>query len=181
MPVGCFSHGNDTSHGKRLVQEAQSASLNQNSKGSLMALCSFLRIKTNSLQTEQPHDTQRPLKLLFAEAGDSKRHLERDFWGSFPTFPALGHGEELQFVHVLLPARLENPGDAEEPEVGDHHLPVVVEDILGLEVLVEDALGVQVSHSLGWNRERKTRQSHKGGTKGRDNTRVSAFPCWEHL
>lgn len=181
MPVGCFSHGNDTSHGKRLVQEAQSASLNQNSKGSLMALCSFLRIKTNSLQTEQPHDTQRPLELLFAKARDSKRHLERDFWGSFPTFPASGHGEELQFVHVLLPARLENPGDAEEPEVGDHHLPVVVEDILGLEVLVEDALGVQVSHSLGWNRERKTRQSHKGGTKGRDNTRVSAFPCWEHL
>lgn len=118
--------------------------------------------KTSSLQTEQPHHTQRPLELLSAEAGDSKRH----FLGSFPLFPALGHREEVQRVHVLLPARLENPGDAEEPKVGDHHLAVVVEDVLGLEVLVEDALGVQVSHSLGTERgkhPRVTKAAQKDG------------------
>lgn len=76
---------------------------------------------------------------------------------------ALEHREELQYVHVLLPACLENSGDAEEPEVGDHHLPIVIEDILGLEVLVENALGMQVPHSLGWNRERKTAPGYKKG------------------
>lgn len=33
-------HGNDASHGKKLVQMAQSASLNQNSRGSHVASCS---------------------------------------------------------------------------------------------------------------------------------------------
>lgn len=178
MAAGWFGHGNDASHGKRLVQEAQSASLNQNPRDSHTASCSFLRTKTNPLQTEQPQDTPRPLELLSAEAGDTKRHLERGFLGFFPMFPALGHGEELQCVRVLLPARLENSGDAEEPEVGDHHLPVVIEDILGLEVLVEDALGMQVSHSLGRDRGRKTPQSYKSGTNGRDNAGAGPFP-WD--
>lgn len=154
---GCreFGHGNDAFHGKRLVQE-RFASLNQNSRGLHMASCSFLWIKTNSLQTQQPHDIQRPLERLSAEAGDTKRPLERDFFGFSPHVCSF-------YVHVLLPACLENSGDAEEPEVGDHHLPIVIEDILGLEVLVENTLGMQVSHSLGWNRERKTAPGYKKG------------------
>ena len=46
------------------------------------------------------------------------------------------------------PASLQHPGNAEEPEVCDHHFAVVVEDILGLEVLMQDPLGVEIAHAL---------------------------------
>lgn len=50
--------------------------------------------------------------------------------------------------HHLSPASLQHPGNAEEPKVCDHHFAVVIEDVLGLEVLVKDSLGVEVAHAL---------------------------------
>lgn len=51
-------------------------------------------------------------------------------------------------VHHLSPASLQHPRNAEEPKVRDHHFAIVVEDVLGLEVLVKDPLGVEVAHAL---------------------------------
>lgn len=51
-------------------------------------------------------------------------------------------------LYHLVPASLQHPGNAEEPEVCDDHFTVVVEDILRLEVLVKDALGMEVAHAL---------------------------------
>lgn len=72
--------------------------------------------------------------------------------------PGLGTNPGLPLCHVL-PACLENARDAEEAEVRDHHLPVVIENIFGLEVLVKDPLGMQVPHPLGQKGEKnKTKQ-----------------------
>ena len=48
----------------------------------------------------------------------------------------------------LLPASLQHPGNAEEPKVCDDHFAVVIEDILGLEVLVHDAFCMKITHAL---------------------------------
>lgn len=78
--------------------------------------------------------------------------------------PGLGTNPGLPLCHVL-PACLENARDAEEAEVRDHHLPVVIENIFGLEVLVKDPLGMQVPHPLGQNGEKKKRTEQEAQTK----------------
>lgn len=71
--------------------------------------------------------------------------------------PGLGTNPGLPSRRVL-PACLENTRDAEEAEVRDHHLPVVIENIFGLEVLVKDPLGMQVPHPLGQKGEKKKKK-----------------------
>lgn len=70
---------------------------------------------------------------MSTEAADPERHLQRRFLGSLLVFPAqreaLEGGIPVFSRHHVLPARLENSRDAEEAEVCDHHLPVVVENI----------------------------------------------------
>lgn len=71
--------------------------------------------------------------------------------------PGLGTNPGLPSRRVL-PACLENARDAEEAEVCDHHLPVVIENIFGLEVLVKDPLGMQVPHPLGQKGEKEKKK-----------------------
>lgn len=71
--------------------------------------------------------------------------------------PGLGTNPGLPSRRVL-PACLENARDAEEAEVRDHHLPVVIENIFGLEVLVKDPLGMQVPHPLGQKGEKEKKK-----------------------
>lgn len=46
---------------------------------------------------------------------------------------------------LIAEAKLRN---TEQPEVGDHNLPVLQEDVLRLQILVDDTSRVQVTHSL---------------------------------
>lgn len=85
----------------------------------------------------------------------SQAHVQKSFWGSFPMPSALGPRVKPGFpLHHILPACLENSRDAEEAKVRDHNLPVVIENIFGLEIFVEDSFGMQVPHALGWRREK---------------------------
>lgn len=54
----------------------------------------------------------------------------------------------------------------EQPEVGDDHFAVVIEDVLGFEILVHNALGMQIPHAL------EDSEPHVRGAEARDHDRV---------
>lgn len=83
----------------------------------------------------QPHDTQRHLVLMSYRGCRPRKSLAEEVFGLPPRVPsskgtsrAWGGTPVFPPCHVS-PARLENSRDAEEAEVCDHHLPVVVENI----------------------------------------------------
>lgn len=57
----------------------------------------------------------------------------------------------------------------EQPEVGDDHFAVVIEDVLGFEILVHDALGMQIPHAL------EDSEPHVRGGETSDNDPMSTW------
>jgi len=103
-------------------------------------------------QSQRTH--QVPLSSCLPRL-QSQARVQKCFWGFFPMPSALGPGMKPGFpLHHVLPACLENSRDAEEAEVCDHNLPVVIENVFGLEIFVEDPFGMQVPHALRWRREK---------------------------